>query len=92
MKYRAKFTSRFLREYKIMQRRGENMKLLNGVVDMLLSGKPLPANYKDHALKGEYEGARECHIKPNWLLVYAIKESILVLTFMRTGSHSDLFG
>jgi len=91
MNYRVKFTNRFKREHKLMQKRGANMQLLNDVVDLLRQGKPLPEKYRDHALIGNYTGARECHIKPDWLLIYQIEDDLLVLTLMRTGTHSDLF-
>jgi len=91
MNYRVKFTNRFKREHRLMERRGENMQLLADVVDLLRQGKPLPEKYRDHALTGNYRGARECHIKPDWLLIYQIENDLLVLTLMRTGTHSDLF-
>ncbi len=67
------------------------MELLEQVVDFLAKGEILPEKYKDHALSGDYLGFRECHITPDWLLVYAIKNETLVLTLSRTGTHSDLF-
>ena len=67
------------------------MELLDQVVDFLAKGELLPEKYKDHALSGDYVGFRECHITPDWLLVYAIKNETLVLTLSRTGTHSDLF-
>jgi mRNA interferase YafQ len=73
-------------------KRGEDVGLLRTVVDLLRQGDPLPEQYHDHALIGDYKGSRECHIKPNWLLIYRIEETVLILTLMRTGSHSDLFG
>ena len=91
MNYRVKFTNLFKREHRLMRKRGANMQLLDDVVDLLRQGQPLPAKYRDHALTGNYRGARECHIKPDWLLIYQIEENILVLTLMRMGTHSDLF-
>ena len=91
MNYRIKFTNRFMREHKLMQKRGANMKLLSDVVDLLRQGKSLPEKYRDHALTGNYSGSRECHIKPDWLLIYQIENNFLVLTLIRTGTHSDLF-
>jgi len=91
MKYKAILTNSFKREYRRMERRSENMALLDDVIDLLRQGDPLPAKYRDHALIGNYKGSRECHIKPNWLLIYRIEESALVLMLMHTGSHSDLF-
>jgi len=90
MKYGVIRTTRFKREYKIMQKRGENMALLNHVIELLSQGNPLPEKYRDHWLTGDYKGFRECHVKPDWLLVYRIEKNILVLTLTRTGTHSDL--
>ena len=90
MKYKAIFSNRFKREYLLMERRGENMALLDNVIDLLRQGSPLPEKYRDHWLTGDYKGYRECHIKPDWLLIYRIEKNILVLTLMRTGTHSDL--
>ena len=75
-----------------MRKRGLDMSLLDDVVDLLRCGNTLPAKYKDHALTGNYKGFRECHIKPDWLLVYAINEEILILVLSDTGTHADLFG
>lgn len=61
------------------------------VIDMLTSGQALDASYKDHALTGEFEGSRECHIESDWLLVYALYNDVMVLSLMRLGSHSELF-
>lgn len=62
------------------------------VVDWLAAGQPLAPRFRDHALSGEYQGFRECHIRPDWLLVYLIEQDILTLTLINTGSHADLFG
>ena len=67
------------------------MKLLQYVIDELLVERALDKKYKDHALAGEYVGFRECHILPDWLLIYMIDQGQLLLTVTRTGSHSDLF-
>ena len=91
MKYEVKFTNRYKRELKLMKKRGMRMELLENVINLLREGKPLPLIYNDHPLEGNYKGFRECHIKPDWLLIYLIQENILVLTLMRTGTHSDLF-
>jgi mRNA interferase YafQ len=93
MTYQVKWSSRFKKEYKKAKKRyRDEIALLHTVVDLLRQGISLPAKYKDHALTGDYAGCRECHIKPNWLLVYLIEDDVLVLTLTRTGSHSDLFG
>ena len=68
------------------------MELLDYVLQMLAEEKLLPKKYNDHALVGNYAGQRECHIKPDWLLIYAVDEGKLILTATRTGSHSELFG
>jgi mRNA interferase YafQ len=74
-----------------MKKRGLDLSLLNAVVQTLLEEKPLAPKYNDHSLTGNYEGFRECHISPNWLLIYAVDKDSLILTASRTGSHSDLF-
>ncbi len=74
-----------------MQKRGLNMSRLDAVIAMLASGKVLDEAYHDHALGGDYAGHRECHIAPDWLLIYYKENDILVLTLARTGTHSDLF-
>ena len=74
-----------------MKKRGLDISLLDDVVDKLRQGIPLEEKYKDHGLSGKYEGFRECHIKPDWLLIYLIENDILTLTLVDTGSHSDLF-
>ncbi|MBO6178419.1 MAG: type II toxin-antitoxin system YafQ family toxin [Selenomonadaceae bacterium] len=73
-----------------MKKRNYNMMLLENVVDTLLAGIPLPEKNKDHPLQGDWKGYRECHIEPDWLLIYRIYEDLLVLTLVRTGTHSDL--
>ena len=90
-KYQVKTTTHFKKDYKLAMRRGRKMNLLKEVITLLAIGKPLPEKYKDHALTGNWSGHRECHIQPDWLLVYRIEDDVLVLTLSRTGSHSDLF-
>ncbi len=84
-------SSRFRRDLKTAARRGYNFEILNDVVDQLARREILPEKNRDHSLTGEYEGCRECHLAPDWLLVYQINDSELVLYLMRTGTHSDLF-
>lgn len=74
-----------------MKKRGLDLTLLDDVVDDLRQGKALDEKYKDHILKGDHAGFHECHIKPDWLLVYLIEDDVLTLTLVDTGSHSDLF-
>lgn len=89
--YTVKFTAAYKKSYKLMKKRGLDLNLLDKVVDELRQGNPLDEKYKDHLLKGEYAGFHECHIKPDWLLIYLIEDNILTLTLVNTGSHSDLF-
>lgn len=90
-KYELATTSTFRKEYKKMLKRNYDMTLLETVVDMLLDGKELPKKNDDHALTGNWKNHRECHIQPDWLLIYKIHDDTLVLTLTRTGTHSDLF-
>ena len=91
-KYTVKYTNQFKKDYKLALRRHQNIKLLNDVITKLAMGESLPPKNKDHALTGDWIGHRECHIQPDWLLIYRIEEDILVLTLSRNGTHSDLFG
>ena len=91
MNYQVILSNRFKRDYKLAMRRGLNPALLEHVLRLLQAGEPLPERYRDHALSGKYAGFRELHIQSDWLLVYAIDNGALVLTLMRTGTHSDLF-
>jgi len=91
MKYDLMMTKRFQKERKLAEKRGLSMRLLDDIVLKLADGIPLPKSNRDHALSGSMAKYRECHIQPDWLLVYRIEEDILVLVLSRTGSHSDLF-
>lgn len=86
-----KTTTKFRKDYKLAKKRGLNLSLLQEVIDKLLAGEVLDEKYRDHALFGKYIGFRECHIQPDWLLIYAIDHDQLLLTATRTGTHSDLF-
>lgn len=90
-KYEIKNTTQFKKDYKLAKRRGMNIPLLKEIVTKLANGEVLEAKYKDHALAGNWVGHRECHIQPDWLLIYRYEEDVLVLTLARTGTHSDLF-
>ena len=90
-KYNLVLTSMFKKDLKTIKKRGYDISLLNNVVDTLASGLTLSEKYKDHNLIGNYKGCRECHITPDWLLIYEISESELILYLTRTGTHSDLF-
>jgi len=92
MKYTVKYTTIFKRDYKLAKKRGQKIELLQEVVTLLAAGETLPEKNKDHALTGNWIDHRECHILPDWLLVYRIEDDVLVLTLTRTGTHSDLFG
>jgi len=91
MKYKIRLTSPFKKNLKLLEKRKYDLDLLNDVVMMLARGEILPARYKDHALKGKLLGCRECHITPDWLLIYEIHNNTLILYLSRTGTHSDLF-
>lgn len=86
-----KFQAAFRRDYKRIVRRGYDVRLLENVVQLLAEEKPLPEKNRDHALSGDYIGCRECHITPDWLLIYEISHCELTLCLTRTGTHSDLF-
>ena len=86
-----KQTSQFKKDLRRMVKRGANMELLDEVIMLLRERKPLPAKYEDHPLTGNWVGHRDCHIQPDWLLIYVIDDNALILTATRTGSHSDLF-
>lgn len=88
---KLKMSTKFRKDYKRIKKRGYNLALLQNVLDKLCAGETLEAKYKDHSLPGSYSGFRECHIQPDWLLIYAINESELILVASRTGTHSDLF-
>lgn len=86
----VKFTMAYKKSYKLMKKRGKNLSLLEEVIDTLRQGKALEERFRDHELKGNLKGFRECHIQPDWLLIYLIENDILTLTLVDTGSHSDL--
>ena len=86
-----KTTSQYRKDRKLAIKRGLPMNLLDDVLQTLIEEKPLDEKHNDHALHGNYAGFRECHIKPDWLLIYAVDKGKLLLTATRTGSHSDLF-
>lgn len=88
---KIKYHHSFKKDYKLMKKRGFNLDKLKYVINQLVNGNSLEDKYRDHALTGDYKGFRECHIEPDWLLIYQIKDEELVLVLSRTGSHSDLF-
>lgn len=91
-KYIVKPTTQFKKDFKLAMKRSMKIELLEEVIAMLAMGETLPDKHKDHALTGNWAGHRECHILPDWLLIYRIEDEVLVLTLARTGTHSDLFG
>jgi len=89
-KYEVKETNQFKKDYRLAKRRGENIQLLKDIIIQLANDRQLPEKNRDHALTGEWKGFRECHVTPDWLLVYKKENDILVLTLTRLGTHSDL--
>lgn len=89
--YTIKPTSKFQKDLKKIQKRGYNISLLSDVIKKLANGESLPEKNKDHSLTGNYTGCRECHVTPDWLLIYEIVDETLMLYLTRTGTHSDLF-
>lgn len=89
--YSVKPTSIFQRDLKRAKKRGYDISLLTEIVKKLAAGEPLPTKNRDHQLTGNYAGCRECHITPDWLLIYEVNGSELILYLTRTGTHSDLF-
>ena len=92
MKYKLVWSKRFAKSYKLAQRRGCSIKKLDQIIRKLVNDEPLEKKNKDHELTGNYKGFHECHIQPDWLLVYTKDRGKLVLTLVDTGTHSDLFG
>lgn len=91
MKYAVEMTSSFKHDFKVIKKRGYDLSLLYKVIDLLSNGESLPEKYRDHSLVGNFKGFRECHIQPDWLLIYKIDNDKLILLLTSTGSHSDLF-
>ena len=91
IKYELDFTSKFKKDIKLLRKQGKNIEKLYEIINILAYGEELDAKYRDHNLIGNYKGYRECHIEPDWLLIYKVMENILILTLSRTGSHSELF-
>lgn len=89
--YTIKATSKYQKDLKRIKKRGYDISLLTEVIKKLANGEHLPEKNRDHSLSGVYAGCRECHITPDWLLIYEIYENQLILYLTRTGTHSDLF-
>lgn len=91
MKYEIKFTTQFKKDLKLAKKQGKDSEKLYSVIEKIAKGEPLDLKYRDHNLTGKYKNCRECHIEPDWLLIYEIINDVLVLVLNRTGSHSELF-
>lgn len=91
MTYELIFTGKFKKSLKLARKRGLDLSLLENIVTMLQSNIPLEEKHRDHELKGRYQGFRECHIQPDWLLIYLKEDQVLTLTLVDTGTHADLF-
>ena len=91
MKYDVQFTGQFKKDVKLAKKQGKDLEKLYAVIEALAEGKALEAKYRDHSLSGNYKSCRECHIEPDWLLIYEIIDDVVVLMLNRTGSHSELF-
>jgi len=84
-------TSQFKKDVKRADRRGKDMAQLKAMLELLIDGGPLPPEFKDHPLRGNFAGSRDCHIEPDWVLIYTLTEKSTHVRFERTGTHNDLF-
>ena len=84
-------TTQFKKDVKLADKRGRDLEKLKAVLELLIAGNPLPAEFKDHPLRGNFSGSRDCHIEPDWVLIYTLTEEDTHVRFERTGTHSDLF-
>lgn len=91
MKYEVKFTKQFKKDLKLAKKQSKDIERLYAVIEKIANEEPLKQKYRDHDLSGNYKGCRECHIEPDWLLVYEVMDDVLVLMLYRVGSHSTLF-
>lgn len=91
MKFEVKFTTQFKKDLKLAKKQNKDLDKLFEVIGLLADGKQLDLKYRDHELSGKYKNLRECHIEPDWLLVYEYQNDVLVLMLYRIGSHSELF-
>ena len=91
MKYKIKFTKKFKKDLKQAKKQGKDIEKLFDIIEKIAKDEALDERYRDHSLAGNYKGTRECHIEPDFLLIYEKIEEFLVLSLVRTGSHSDLF-
>lgn len=88
---KVRYSAKFKKDFKLAQKRGMPMQELKNIIEKLAAGKTLETKHRDHALSGNYAVFRECHIRPDWLLIYRINDDVLELLAHRTGTHSDLF-
>ena len=88
---KVRYSAKFKKDFKLAQKRGMPMQELKSIIEKLAAGETLEAKHRDHALSGNYAMFRECHIRPDWLLIYRINDDVLELLAHRTGTHSDLF-
>lgn len=91
MKYEVRFTNQFKKDIKLAKKQGKDIDKLFDVIGILANGETLDEKYRDHDLSGNFKGCRECHIEPDWLLIYEIDNDVLILVLNRVGSHSELF-
>ena len=91
MKYKIKFTKKFKKDLKLAKKQGKDIEKLFDIIERIAKDETLDERYRDHSLTGNYKGTRECHIEPDFLLIYEKIEEVLVLSLVRTGSNSDLF-
>ncbi len=90
-KYEIQFTNQFKKDLKLAKKQNKDLDKLFEVIDILADGGTLDIKYRDHSLTGKYKGTRECHIEPDWLLIYEIRYGVLILILYRLGTHSELF-
>ena len=90
-KYTVNYSAKFKRDYTKSKKQGRDISKFETVISILATGQKLPNKYRNHRLKGDYTKCFECHIEPDWLLIYEIKDDLLILTLLHLGSHSDLF-
>jgi mRNA interferase YafQ len=91
MKYEVKFTNQFKKDLKLAKKQGKDIERLYAVIEKLANEEPLEQKYRDHELSGNFKRCRECHVEPDWLLIYEVMDDVLVLMLYRVGSHSTLF-
>ena len=84
-------TGQFKKDVKLAARRGKDLAKLKTLLDLLIEAVPLPGKHQDHPLRGDFAGSRDCHIEPDWILIYTLTENNTHVRFERTGTHSDLF-